>query len=125
MVDSSSHADHHWLHRLGLGLLILGLLMVLASFLPLEGTRNQQWTPQDAKEYDRLSLAYHESAYQTAARAGRTEEEMQAYRAELKRKFEEKQHQLTLAQEQPQRWSRFLLWTGCVLTGAGYFLSTR
>jgi len=81
------------------------------------------WTKEDATAYDRLSLEFHMSAYRSAARAGLTKEQMAQRQQSLKKQFEKMQGRLKRAQQQPDVWSRYLLWSGATLTvvgGMGY-----
>jgi hypothetical protein len=97
-----------------------GILLVAASWLPWEWTAQNKWTPEDSENYDRISLEYHNSAYESAARAGRTEAEMQRYRAKLQNQFELLRAKLQSAQQEPLRWSRLLLWSGAGLVLVGF-----
>ena len=103
--------------------LLLGLLLIVTSFLPLgDWTAQSRWTPEDATHYDRISLEYHMSATRSAGRAGLSQAEMDAQRQRLKEQFEAMRGKLEKSQQQPQLWSRTLLGTGALLASAGLFL---
>lgn len=105
----------------------LGLTLVVMSFLPL-GTlaAGHLWTAEDASRYDRITLEYHKSAYQTPARQGLTDSQLQARQERLRKEFESLRDKLASARRQPDTWSRILRWTGSLLTlgsVAGYLAS--
>lgn len=109
-------------HAVSIALVVLGLLILGCSFLPLAWTKEAAWSMQDSEAYDRVSREYHKLAYQSAAETGRSETEMRAHREALKQQFETLRDRLEFAQQQPQRWSRFLLWAGTSLVVLGLLL---
>lgn len=103
-------------------LLILGVGLIVVSFLPLATLSARAWTIEDSEAYGEVTRQLHESTYQTPSEAGRTAEEMERYRENLAQEFEKLKSKLEHAQQEPQRWSRILLWTGTALVGVGAFL---
>ncbi len=103
-------------------LLILGAGLIVVSFLPLGSLSTRAWTMEDSEAYGEVTRQLHESTYQTPSEAGRTAAEMERYRANLQQEFAKLKSKLEHAQQEPQRWSRILLWTGAALVGVGGFL---
>lgn len=103
-------------------LLSLGAALIIVSFLPLSSLSNRAWTWEDSQFYGKVSSELHKSAFQTAEEAGRTEREMERYRANLQQEFEKLKTKLEHAQQEPERWSRILLWSGAALAGLGGLL---
>ena len=100
--------------------LLLGLLLIASSFLPLSDfAARSAWTTQDTIAYDRLSLEYHRSAYQSPARVGLTKEEFAARQQELKQRFDAMRGKLEYARQRPDAWRRYLLGGGAALSFAG------
>jgi len=107
---------------LPLVMLILGVLLIAASFLPLgKWAAKSQWTTEDSAAFDRVSVEYKRSAYQSPARAGLTESEWKAQRERMQRQLKALQQKLERAKSQPKRWSRYLLGIGSLLTAAGFY----
>jgi len=103
-------------------LALLGSLLIVASLLPIgDWAAKSQWTPEDSAAYDRVSTEYKRSNYQSAARLGISETEQQAQREKMKSQLDAMRTRLDRARDQPQRWSRYLLWTGVLLTATGFF----
>ncbi len=103
-------------------LLVGGVLMIGASFLPLGNwAARSQWTPEDSATYDRVSNEYKLSAYQSPARAGLSQAEWDAQRDKMKLQIQALQQRLDRAKSQPKRWSGYLLGVGCLLVATGFF----
>lgn len=101
-------------------LLVAGVLLIVASFLPLGNFAAQsQWTSQDAAEFDRLGNEYKKITYQSPARMGLSEAEWEAQRKRIRQQIDAFQQRLDQAKAQPARWSRFLLGAGVLLSVAG------
>ena len=102
-------------------MLLLGLLMIAASFFPVGNWAAQsQWTRAQSEAYDRVSVEYKRSNYQSAARLGISEAERVAQREKMKQQLDALQTKLDRAKSQPQLWSRYLLGIGSLLTAAGF-----
>ena len=101
-------------------LLTVGILLIGASYLPV-GDRAAKyfWTTEDSALYDQVSQEYKRGTYQSAARSGVTEEEWNAQRDRMKQQVDTMRRRLEFAQEQPEFWSRNLLWVGFLLVVAG------
>ncbi len=98
----------------------VGLSLVLASHFPFGSlVRDRLWTGEDAARYNRITLEYHKSAYQTPARKGLTEPQMEARQQRLRKEFESMRDRLTTARRQPRAWRQMLLWTGATLIMIG------
>jgi len=107
---------------LPVAMLVVGVLMIGASFLPLGNwAARSQWTPEDSAVYDRVSGEYKLSAYQSPARAGLSQAEWDSQRDKMKQQMQALQQKLDRAKSQPKRWSRYLLAVGCLLAAAGFF----
>ena len=103
-------------------MLVGGVLLIAASFLPLGNwAAKSQWTPADSAAYDRVSNEYKLSNYQSPARAGLSQDEWDAQRGRMKQQMQALQHRLDRAKSQPERWGRYLLGVGVLLTAAGFF----
>jgi predicted transposase YdaD len=103
-------------------LLVLGAILIAVSFLPLSSLSKRTWTMEDSRHYGDITRELHSSGYQSAAEAGRTEEEMERYRENLQQEFTKLKTQLEQAQNEPHRWSQILLWTGATLAAVGGLL---
>ncbi len=107
---------------LPVAMLIFGVLLIGASFLPFGNWAAQsQWTPADSAAFDRVSNEYKLSAYQSPTRAGLSQAEWDAQRGKMQQQMLSLQHKLERAKGQPQRWSRYLLGVGCLLAIAGFY----
>ena len=107
---------------LPLAMLVVGVLLIAASFLPLGNwAARSQWTPSDSAAFDRVSNEYKLSAYQEPARAGLNQAEWDAQRDKMKQQMQALQQRLDRAKSQPQRWSRYLLGIGCLLAATGFY----
>ncbi|MDZ4659692.1 MAG: hypothetical protein SH868_19130 [Bythopirellula sp.] len=100
-------------------LLALGVVLVLASFLPLSALSKRQWTIADSEAFSQVTRELHDSTTQLPRQSGRTADELAGYQENLKQEFEKLKSKLEHAQQEPQRWSRILLWTGTALVGVG------
>jgi len=109
-----------------LGMILIGVLLILSSFLSLgDLAAHSQWTEENAVDFATLSEKYHRSAYQAGSKEAATAEQKHQNQ-KLKTSFEAMRNELERAQEQPQRWSHYLLVVGVLLTVAGFFAhSTR
>ncbi len=107
-----------------LGIILVGVLLILSSFLSLgELAARSEWTDQSATDYATLSEQYHRSAYQTGRKGNLTTKQEHQHQ-QLKISFDTMRNKLKRAQGQPQRWSRYLLGIGTLLTAAGFFAHT-
>jgi hypothetical protein len=98
----------------------MGLALVVLSFLPFDDlVTSRLWTATDAAHYNKITLEYHQSAYQTPGRAGLTQSQWQARHKRLQEEVDSLQNKLASAQRRPRAWSRILLWSGALLTLAG------
>ena len=77
------------------------------------------WTKEDAAALDRVTVEYKLSAYKSPARAGVSEEEWATQRARMKTKMDAMNEKLRTALDQPERWSRYLLWSGILAVALG------
>ena len=103
-----------------------GVTLILVSFIPLGQLATQSdWTGEDAAAYSEIRRECHRSAYQSAARAGLTEEQQKTRQEELKERFERMTAKLEQARNRPHWWSRKLLWAGAMLTALGVFYHSR
>jgi len=101
-------------------LVALGAVLIAASFFPVGYLASEVlWTDADSAAYDRLTTQYKRSAYQTAARAGVTDDEWQAQRERMKQKLDAMNAKLEQARSQPKLWSRCFFLSGALLTASG------
>lgn len=95
-------------------LIMLGVIFVALSLLwPAIANSRASWSSAQAQEYAETSAALHEAAHDHAGKV--TTEQFVALQA----RFEKNRTALEHAQQEPQRWSRILLWSGAALAGAG------
>jgi len=107
---------------LPVAILVVGVLLIGASFLPLGSwAARSQWSLDDSSAYDRVSNRYKQSAYETPARRGLSQDEWDAEREKMRRQMEALQQKLERAKGQPQLWSRTLLGIGSLLTAVGFY----
>ena len=107
-------------------MLAVGVLLIGASFLPLGNwAARAQWSVEDTAAYDRVSSAYKQSAYESPARKGLSQVEWDAERDRMRQQMEALQQKLDRAKSQPQRWSRYLLGIGALLTAAGFYANAQ
>jgi hypothetical protein len=98
----------------------VGLALVVLSFLPFDDlVTSRLWTAANAAHYNKITLEYHQSAYQTPGRAGLTQSQWQARHKRLQEEVDSLQNKLASAQRRPRTWSRILLWSGALLTLVG------
>jgi len=101
-------------------LVALGAVLIIASWTPLGRDASQAiWTNEDSAAYSRLRQEYHHTAYQSPERAGISAAEQEARQKKLKIQTDAMRKKLQHARQQPQRWSRYLLWSGALLAAAG------
>lgn len=119
---SDSQSDSQWtpVQYFPVLLITVGIGLIAASLLPLEWAAERLWTTSDSEQFDRISLEYHQSAFQTPGRAGRTKEEMRTYRENLESQFELMREKLQVAQAQPKLLRRYLLWSGGAFAAMGF-----
>jgi len=102
----------------------LGAALVGASLSPIANFAGRGlWNDEDAAAYVRISGEFHRSLNQSPELAGLTEAERNAQREHLQSEFDALHDKLQYAREQPKLWSRYLLWSGLLLTvlgGLGY-----
>lgn len=111
---------------LPMALLIAGLLLIAASFTPIgDWAAQSQWSAEDSARFDRVSNEYKRSAYQAPARRGRTPDEWEAEREQMRQQMEQLQSQLNWARDQPKLWSRSLLGVGALLSVAGFVAHSK
>ncbi len=103
-------------------LLILGVVLVLASFLPLSGLSKRQWTIEDSQAFSQVTRELHAATVEQSESMARTPEELARYHKNLNTEFQKLNKKLEQAQNEPQRWSQILLWTGATLAAVGGLL---
>ena len=107
-------------------MLIVGIMLIGASFLPLgHWAARAQWSLEDTAAYDRISNAYKRSAYESPDRKGLSQAEWDAERERMREQMEALQQRLERAKRQPKRWSRYLLGIGSLLTAAGFYTGSH
>jgi hypothetical protein len=98
----------------------MGMALVVLSFLPFDYLVTRRlWTATDAAHYNKITLEYHQSAYQAPARAGLTQSQWQSRHQLLKEEFETLRDKLETARRRPHTWSQILLWSGTLLALGG------
>jgi hypothetical protein len=98
----------------------IGALLIVGSLIPLGSTVTQsQWTEEDSKAFDRVSLEYKKAAFQSAGRMGLTEQERATRVEKLKTAVDAMQQKLKNARLQGDVWSRRLWWLGLATTTLG------
>jgi len=118
-INDNSGASRSWI---GLFLIVLGIALIVASWTPVGRVASQaMWSNEDSASYSKLRQQLHSSAYQSSARAGLTETEMKAQRERLEIQAGAMHKKLERAKSMPQRWSRYLLVVGCLLTVTGFY----
>lgn len=92
----------------------LGVLLIVASFMPLPWLSRSAWSQEDSKTLSFVSQEMHHprSVFSTQA-------ERDAHHAKMKEQFDRLKTKLEHAQDEPQRWSRILLWSGAALAAGG------
>ncbi|MGI9427119.1 MAG: hypothetical protein ACR2NM_00560 [Bythopirellula sp.] len=111
---------------LPVAMLTVGVLLIGASFLPVGNwVARSQWSREDTAAYDRVSMAYKKSAYESPVRKGLSQAEWDAQRDRMRQQMESLQQKLDGAKRQPQRWSRYLLGIGSLLTAAGFYANLK
>jgi hypothetical protein len=99
--------------------LALGVMLIAASFLPLTSLSNLQWTIEDSRRFSRVTRELHDATIEARGSAVRSPTEAAAYESNLQEEFERLNRKLEYAQQEPQRWSRILLWSGAALAAVG------
>jgi hypothetical protein len=111
---------------LPVAMLVVGVLLISASFVPLGSwAARSQWSLEDTAAYDRVSKAYKESAYESPVRSGLSQAEWKAQRDRMRQQMDSLNQKLDRAKRQPQRWSRYLLGIGSLLTAAGFYANSK
>lgn len=103
-------------------LLVLGVVFVLASFLPLSGLSKRHWTIADSRDFGQVTRELHAATIEQPESMARTPEELARYHKNLNKEFQKLNKKLEQAQNEPQRWSQILLWTGATLAAVGGLL---
>jgi len=103
-------------------LVAVGILLVGFSVFQISFGSENLWTKEDSAAYDRVTLEYHRSAYQSADQAGRTEEEMKKYRENLRNQFEKMRRKLEEARSPRSLWTSYTFWTGAICCFVGILL---
>lgn len=92
----------------------LGVLLIVASLVPLPWLSRSAWSQEDSKAMSFVSQEMHHPRSVFSTKAERDE-----YHAKMKEQFDRLKTKLEYAQEEPQRWSRILLWSGAALAAVG------
>jgi hypothetical protein len=93
-------------------IIMLGIcLLVCGIFWPNMADRRSGWSNADSQKFAHVSATLHAAAHLGNA----SNEEMK----ELQSEFDRLKIKLEHAQNEPQRWSRILLWSGAALAGVG------
>jgi hypothetical protein len=100
-------------------LLTLGVLLIASSYLPLRSLTTSQWTIEDSQRFSRVTRELHDATIEARGPSMRNPVEIEKYETNLKKEFERLSSKLEHAQQEPQRWSRILLWSGAALAGVG------
>jgi hypothetical protein len=100
-------------------LLAIGVILIAASFLPLASLSRRQWTIEDSRQFSRVTRELHDATLEARGSTSRSFEEAASYETNLQKEFERLNSKLEYAQQEPQRWSRILLWSGAALAGMG------
>ena len=120
MQDDSEKRTGRLLASVPVVLVGLGVLLVGLSFSSLgDRIAASQWTPEDAKAYERVSQELKISAYRTPDRVALSEKEWLAQRERMNRQLKAMQHKLNRVKRLPKQWNRYLLWSGVLLAVVG------
>ncbi|MEM8945978.1 MAG: hypothetical protein AAGD11_12450 [Planctomycetota bacterium] len=126
MTDDADKPRIQITFSLPLTLMAIGVVLIGASFLPFgELAARSQWTSEDSAAYDRISQEYKRSSHESPQRRGVNQAEWDAQLAKMKQRMLALENRLERAKSQPQRWSRYLLGVGTLLTAAGFFAGSR
>lgn len=96
-------------------LVVLGLLLIAASFASFSALSKREWTIADSEAFSQVTREMH--AETMAPRGDSTA--ANRYQEQLAREYERLSTKLAAAQAAPRRWSRLFLWTGAGLATAG------
>jgi len=120
MGEKNSHGSMPGGSLLNALFVALGTVLIIASWTPIGRNAAQAtWTNEDSAAYSRLRQQHHRTAYQSPERAGISTAEQEARQEKLKIQTEAMRKKLQYARQQPQRWSRYLLWAGALLAAIG------
>ena len=104
------------LAHLALILVALGLVLIATSFAPFSFLSKRAWTIADSEAFGQVTRELHDSTMTLS----RDSVAADRHRAQLEREYERLSTKLAVAQNEPRRWSRWLLWTGaCIDSGGG------
>jgi hypothetical protein len=95
-------------------LISLGVLLIVASLVPLPWLSRNAWSQEDSKAMSFVSQEMHHPRSVFSTKAERDE-----HHAKMKEQFDRLKTKLEFAQQEPQRWSRIMLWSGAALAGVG------
>ena len=100
---------------LALILVALGLVLITCSFASFSFLSRRAWTIADSEAFGQVTRGLHDSTMTLS----RDSVAADRHRAQLEREYERLSTKLAVAQNEPRRWSRWLLWTGGALTATG------
>jgi hypothetical protein len=92
----------------------LGVLLIVASLVPLPWLSRTAWSQEDSKALSHVSQEMHHPRSVFSTKAERDE-----HHAKMKEQFDRLTTKLETARHEPQRWSRILLWSGAALAAVG------
>jgi hypothetical protein len=108
--ERSTNFDH-----LALVLVVLGSLLIATSFASFSFLAKRVWTSKDSEAFAQVTRDLH-SATLTPPRSS---VDSQLYWQKLQGEYDRLNSKLAAAQNEPRRWSRWLLGTGIAMTAAG------
>ena len=101
-------------------LISLGIALIIASWTPIGRVASRaMWSNDDAAVYSKLRQELHRLAYQLPARAGISEAQIKTQQEKMEIQAEAMRKKLENARQQPRLWSKYLLWSGALLTAVG------
>jgi hypothetical protein len=89
--------------------------LIVTSFASFSFLAKRAWTVEDSQAFSQVTRDLHASTMDSPRSPGDSD----LYRAKLEREFERLSSKLAEAQDEPRRWSRWLLCTGAAVTAAG------
>lgn len=92
----------------------LGVLLIVASLMPMPWLSRNAWSQEDSKAMSFVSQEMHHPRSRFSTKAERDE-----YHVKMKEQFDRLKTKLEHAQDEPQRWSQILLWSGAALAVVG------
>lgn len=111
MPDPARRLDFDWLPSV---LMVMGIVLIAASFLPFSSLTESRWTREDSQAFGHVSQEIHHPS-----RTDMSDAELAAHRRALQKEFESLQAKLERAMEEPRRWKNILLWSGAALAAVG------